>query len=245
MLGIIGGSGLASFAELELIEQKSVDTAFGKPSADLLLAKLQNKEVAFIARHGNPHAIAPDKVNYRANIQALKDAGVTEIIAVNAVGGISDEQEAMQLSVPDQLIDYTSGRENSFFDGLAAALQHIDFTYPFDEPLRQKLLAVAKSVDVSLLDKACIGVTQGPRLETAAEIKRLAQDGCDIVGMTSMPEAALARELGIAYAAISVVVNKAAGCSDGLITWPEIEQNMQHGIGAVKVLLKSYCEIYH
>lgn len=243
MLGIIGGSGLADYDGLVIKERRAVSTPFGSPSADLVIGALAATDVVFLARHGNPHSIAPDKVNYRANIKALNDIGVSEIIAVNAVGGISQEQDAMQLSLPDQLIDYTYSRANSFFDGIAAPLQHVDFTYPFDLNLRHRLLHAASSVGVSVLDKACVAAVQGPRLETAAEVKRLANDGCDIVGMTAMPEAALARELNIPYASITLVVNKAAGCTEELIEWQDIERNMHQGIADVKALINAYCSL--
>jgi 5'-methylthioinosine phosphorylase len=211
MLGIIGGSGLNRIAELETPRRVAMATPYGEPSAALTVGILQGTEVVFLARHGDGHTIAPHRINYRANIQALHAQGVREIIAVATVGGIRDGLDPGALVVPDQIIDYTHGREATFFDGVAQPLQHIDFTRPFHGALRSRLLHAGMASGEVLHDGGVYGATQGPRLETAAEIDRMARDGADVVGMTGMPEAVLARELGLDYAMLCVVVNAAAG----------------------------------
>ena len=211
MLGIIGGSGLDRMDGLEIVQQSSVDTPYGQPSSALSLGRLNGQELLFLPRHGSDHSIAPHRINYRANLWALHAQGVTAVIAVAAVGGIAAELESGTLVVPEQLIDYTHGRETTYFDGVANPLKHVDFTRPFSAAIRLKLLRAGIAAGVPLRDGGTYAATQGPRLETAAEIDRLARDGADIVGMTGMPEAALARELGMDYAMLAVVVNAAAG----------------------------------
>lgn len=211
MLGIIGGSGLDRIAELESPRRVAMTTPFGAPSAALTVGRLQGMEVVFLARHGDDHTIAPHRINYRANIHALHAQGVRDVIAVATVGGIQDGLNPGTLVVPDQIIDYTHGREATFFDGAAQPLQHIDFTRPFHGAMRDRLLQAGAASGEPLQDGGVYGATQGPRLETAAEIVRMARDGADIVGMTAMPEAALAREMGLDYAMLCLVVNAAAG----------------------------------
>jgi len=211
MIGIIGGSGLSRIAELEASRRVAMVTPYGEPSAALTVGSLHGTEVVFLARHGDGHTIAPHRINYRANIQALHAQGVREVIAVATVGGIREELVPGTLVAPDQIIDYTHGRENTFFDGVAQPLQHIDFTRPFHGAMRGRMLQAAAACGESLRDGGVYGATQGPRLETAAEIERMARDGADVVGMTGMPEAVLARELGLDYAMLCVVVNAAAG----------------------------------
>lgn len=211
MIGIIGGSGLNRIAELETPRRVAVATPYGAPSAALTVGSLHGMEVVFLARHGDSHTIAPHRINYRANIWALHAQGVRDVIAVTTVGGIHDELGAGAMVVPDQIIDYTHGRESTFFDGITQPLQHIDFTRPFHGEMRSRLLQAGAVTGESLRDGGVYGATQGPRLETAAEIERMARDGADVVGMTGMPEAALAREIGIDYAMLCVVVNAAAG----------------------------------
>jgi 5'-methylthioinosine phosphorylase len=211
MLGIIGGSGLDRMDGLEIVQQSSVDTPYGQPSSALSLGRLNGQDLLFLPRHGSDHSIAPHRINYRANLWALHAQGVTAVIAVAAVGGIAAELESGTLVVPEQLIDYTHGRETTYFDGVANPLKHVDFTRPFSAAIRLKLLRAGIAAGVPLRDGGTYAATQGPRLETAAEIDRLARDGADIVGMTGMPEAVLARELDMAYAMLAVVVNAAAG----------------------------------
>ena len=235
---IIGGTGLDNLDSLQIDRRESVTTPYGDVSAPLSYGTLADQEVIFLARHGDEHALPPHKINYRANLWALKQAGIDKIIAVAAVGGISAEMAPACIAIPNQIIDYTYSREHTFFaDDLDHAV-HIDFTYPYDDGLRQQLLKAAQQIRLAIVDHGTYGATQGPRLETAAEIRRLERDGCDLVGMTGMPEAALARELELKYACCAVVVNWAAGKTDGIITMDEIHQHLDTGLAKVKRLLQ-------
>jgi 5'-methylthioadenosine phosphorylase len=211
MLAIIGGSGLSQLAPLEAQSRRVVRTPFGEPSGPLTFGRIRGRDVVFIARHGYGHTIAPHRVNYRANIWALKEQRVDGVISVASVGGIRPQFGPGTLVIPHQIIDYTWGRRNTFFDAPGDPVVHIDFTEPYSAALRARLLAAARACGEQVHDGAVYAATQGPRLETAAEIDRLERDGADIVGMTGMPEAALAREAGLEYAAIAVVANHAAG----------------------------------
>lgn len=211
MLGIIGGSGLSRLSVLDVRRRETLATPYGAPSAAVTLGAIAGREVVFLARHGDGHTVPPHAVNYRANIWALHASGVRDLVSVAAVGGIRNGLSPGTLAVPDQLIDYTHGRESTFFSGADGVVTHIDFTRPYCETLREAIIAAALAAGEPITDGGTYAVTQGPRLETAAEITRLARDGADMVGMTAMPEAALARELDIGYAAIAVVVNPAAG----------------------------------
>lgn len=211
-LAVIGGSGLYQFEGLQNAQRQTLDTPFGAPSAVLVIGTLGDHRVAFLARHGEHHEIAPHRVNYRANIHALQQIGARRIIAVNAVGGIRSDMAPRTLAVPEQLIDYTHGRLSSFSDHPGSKVEHVDFSAPYTASLRQSLLAAGRQLGSALVDGGCYAATQGPRLETIAEVQRLRRDGCDLVGMTGMPEAVLARELGIDYAALCLVANWAAGC---------------------------------
>lgn len=240
-VGIIGGTGFGRLAELAESGRRDEPTAFGEASSAVVLGTIESVPVAFLARHGNPHRYAPHRVNYRANIAALKAAGVTEIIAINAVGGIADWAGAGALAAPTQLIDYTHGRLSSFSDVDGVAVEHVDLTDPYTEPLRQRLLTAARVSGVEVYDGGVLGVTQGPRLETRAEIVRMRRDGCDLVGMTSLPEAALAREAGLAYASIAVVANPAAGCgSEAVIGMHEIEQTLAEAMQRVVRVVRAF-----
>jgi len=236
-LAIIGGTGLSSLEGLDIAEQKVIDTPFGQPSSVLSMGKLQGKSVVFLPRHGEKHTLPPHKVNYRANIWALHSMGVKKIIAIAAVGGIRNDMPPGSLAVPDQIIDYTYGREQSFFSDDFTADKHIDFTYPYDATVRESILQAGKNKQIEMIDGGCYGATQGPRLETAAEIKRMTQDGCAMVGMTGMPEAYLARELDIPYATCALMVNWAAGLTAGTITMEQIEKTLAGGMAQVKQLL--------
>jgi 5'-methylthioinosine phosphorylase len=211
MLAIIGGSGLSKLEGIANARREVVRTPYGDPSGPLTFGKLGPTEVVFLARHGYGHTIAPHEINYRANLWALQKVGVTDVVAVATVGGIRADLSAGKLLLPNQIIDYTWGRECTFFEGGDQPVAHIDFTHPYDEALRMKLKKAATDADLAIHLSGTYGCTQGPRLETAAEIKRMGQDGCDIVGMTGMPEASLARELNLAYAAVCVIANAAAG----------------------------------
>ncbi|OUR64254.1 5'-methylthioadenosine phosphorylase [Methylophaga sp. 42_25_T18] len=239
LLAIIGGTGLSSLDGLVISEKRAVNTPFGEPSSELLIGEFQDKSVIFLPRHGQQHSIPPHKINYRANIWALKEQGVDKIVAVAAVGGIRADMAPSVIAVPEQIIDYTYGREHSFFSEDFSSDKHIDFTFPYDESLRQHILQAAKQQEVDVVHGGTYGAVQGPRLETAAEIKRMAQDGCAMVGMTGMPEASLARELDIAYATCALSANWAAGLSDSEITMTEIEQTVANGITRIKKILSA------
>ena len=211
MIAVIGGSGLLGISEESSTTEEVVDTPYGKPSSALKISKLNGIEIAFIPRHGDPHNIPPHLINYRANIWALKSLEVKTIISVATVGSIAPEIQPGSLVFPNQIIDYTSAREHTFFDGLNNPLNHIDFTYPYEDLLRSQLIASSKNLQIKFIENGCYASVNGPRLETAAEINRYENDGATIVGMTGMPEAGLARELGISYAAICPVANHAAG----------------------------------
>jgi len=213
MYGIIGGSGLTQLSCLDDIRREVVRTPYGEPSGPLTCGQINDVSVVFLARHGYGHTIPPHQVNYRANIWALREMGVTEVVSVASVGGIRADLGPGRVVVPDQLIDYTWGRAGTYFEG-EKPVTHIDFTQPYTGAMRARILAAASAAGVEALDGGVYASTQGPRLETAAEVNRLERDGADMVGMTGMPEAALARELGLQYAAIAVVVNHAAGRAD-------------------------------
>jgi 5'-methylthioinosine phosphorylase len=238
-LAIIGGTGLTQIEALTITGEERITTPFGEPSAAYLLGELNGQKLVFLARHGNPHQIPPHKINYRANIWGLKQLGVTEIIGVAAVGGIGATMAPAVIAIPDQLIDYSYGREHTFFADDLEHVTHIDFTEPYTPSLRARIVQAAQQAKISITPSGTYGCTQGPRLETVAEIKRMAKDGCDLVGMTGMPEAALARELGLAYANISVVANWAAGVVEGEITMAEIEKNLAVGMANAIALLKA------
>lgn len=213
-LAIIGGSGLAKLAGLETVREEPVSTPWGEPSSPLAFGRLEGVDLVFLARHGNGHTIAPHRINYRANVWALRHCGVHGVLAVATVGGIRSDLGPGALVLPDQIIDYTSGRPSTFFEGPDQPVTHVDFTHPYDDRLRGLLARAASELGEPLVQGATYGCVQGPRLETAAEIRRMARDGCDLVGMTAMPEAALARELQLPYAMLSVVANHAAGTGE-------------------------------
>ena len=211
MYAIIGGSGLAKLSALQSVRRQVVRSPYGEPSGALTFGLFAGREVVFLARHGYGHTIAPHEINYRANIWALKELGVQGIFAVATVGGVRADLGPGTLVVPDQIIDYTHSRKATFYEGAEAQVTHIDFTVPYSKRLRALLLEAAHAAGEAVVDGATYACTQGPRLETAAEIERIARDGGDLVGMTGMPEAALAREAGLDYAVLGVVVNHAAG----------------------------------
>jgi 5'-methylthioinosine phosphorylase len=214
-LAVVGGTGLYEFPGLEIIEKRAIETPFGAPSDQLVVGRIGNARIGFLARHGAGHKLAPHRVNYRANVWALREAGARRVVAINAVGGITREMGPRAVAVPHQLIDYTHGRISSFCDrDDATEVTHVDFSEPYDATLRTALIAAAARAGVATVPHGVYGATQGPRLETSAEIVRMARDGCDLVGMTGMPEAALARELELPYACVALVANWAAGCSE-------------------------------
>lgn len=236
-LAIIGGTGLTSLETLTITRREMVQTPYGEPSGPLTHGELCGHAVVFLPRHGRAHTIPPHRVNYRANLWALHHIGVRQVLAVAAVGGIRDDMAPGRLAIPDQVIDYTYGRAQSFFDSDDQPVTHVDFTEPYCGVLRRALVEAGARAGVDPIDGGCYGATQGPRLETAAEIERMARDGCALVGMTGMPEAVLARELGLCYAACAVVANWAAGRSPGVISMEAIDANLKVGMERVRALL--------
>jgi 5'-methylthioinosine phosphorylase len=237
VLGIIGGSGLQQLEGFALVREQEIDTPYGKPSAPLAVGTLSGATVVFLTRHGRGHTLPPHKINYRANICALKDIGVKRVIAVAAVGGITSAMCPGRIVLPSQIIDYTWGREHTYCDGSNATVTHVDFTDPYCERTREQLIKAARALHLDAAEDGVYGATQGPRLESAAEIARMERDGCDIVGMTGMPEAALARELELPYACCALVANWAAGRGEGPITMNAINDILAHGIQKVARLL--------
>ncbi len=237
-LAIIGGTGLYSMlGGFETLGREVVNTPFGEPSSPLVHVDCPAGELLFLARHGFTHRIPPHCINYRANLWALKEAGVDRVFAVNAVGSMREDCPPASLALPEQLIDYSWGREHSFFSDDQQPVVHVDFTHPYSETLRKTLIEAGKKAGLDLVQDAVYGCTQGPRLETAAEIRRLMRDGCDLVGMTGMPEAALARELEMDYVSIAVIANWAAGYHPGEISMEQIQAALQQGMGRVEQLL--------
>ena len=237
-LAIIGGTGLRSLNGLEILRREVKQTPYGEPSSPLVHGLLCGKEIVFMMRHGVSHAIPPHRVNYRANLWALKDIGIEKLISIAAVGGITSELTPSRIAFPDQIIDYTWSRANTFFEDGIDHVTHIDFTQPYCEKLRQALIRAAGEAGIEALASGTYGATQGPRLETAAEIDRIERDGCDMVGMTGMPEAALARELELCYATCAVVANRAAGRGREPLSMKVIEANLKVGIMQVQRLLE-------
>ncbi|MCU0972026.1 MAG: S-methyl-5'-thioinosine phosphorylase [Gammaproteobacteria bacterium] len=236
-VGIIGGSGLARLSTLRVTHREVMHTPFGEASAPLTHGRLEALEVVFLPRHGPGHTIPPHKINYRANIWALKHIGVTQVIGMAAVGGITERMAPGQICIPDQILDYTWGRTHTFFESDLSQVTHIDFTEPYCDEVRQALVGAGRRGGIELVVGGTYAATQGPRLETAQEIRRIERDGGDIVGMTGMPEAALAREVGLCYACCAVVVNRAAGKGEGPITMAEIEANLLTGMEKARGLL--------
>jgi 5'-deoxy-5'-methylthioadenosine phosphorylase len=237
-VAIIGGTGLTSLKGLQIKSSEVVETPYGAPSAPLSIGEMSGREVVFLPRHGGAHTIPPHKINYRANLWALNQSGVDAIIAVNAVGGIRADMTPGRLIIPDQIIDYTHSRINTFFEEGLEHVTHIDFTEPYCDSLRQQLIGTGSECGLEVIGEGTYAATQGPRLESAAEIDRLERDGCDLVGMTGMPEAALARELELCYACIAVVANMGAGRSDEALTMEMIERTLIGGMADVRRLLE-------
>lgn len=241
-LAVIGGTGLASLEGLSVESEETMATPWGETSAPLVRGRYAGREILFLARHGNPHVLPPHRINYRANIHALKQAGAEAVLGINAVGGITPAMTPGHIVIPDQIIDYTWGRGHTFFEDDLEEVVHVDFTRPYTPALRRRLVAAAESVRLSVADGGTYGATQGPRLESAAEITRMEREGCDLVGMTGMPEAALARELDLDYAAICMVVNQAAGKTGEEITMAMIRGNLEQCMKKVHTLLAAVIE---
>lgn len=242
IVAIIGGSGFYALNHFDVQETISVKTPYGVVD-NLQIGRLEGRKVVFMMRHGAGHKAPPHKINYRANIWALQSIGVKQIIAVNAVGGIGDDCGPGSLVVPDQIIDYTYGREHTFVDVLSDELNHIEFSEPYTHSLRLALLKSAASLSLSVIESGCYACTQGPRLETSAEIKRLKADGNTLVGMTAMPEAALACELNIEYASICIVANWGAGLTQIPITLEYIHQTLKGAVSRVHPWLQQFLKM--
>ncbi len=237
-LAILGGTGLTSLHNLEILRREVVHTPYGEPSGALTFGNLCGSEVVFLARHGYGHTIPPHMVNYRANLWALKNAGIQQVISICAVGGIRSDIGPRSLVIPDQVIDYTWSRHHTFFEKDLTHVTHIDFTRPYCEDMRAALVAGAASAGVEVQQGGTYGATQGPRLESAAEIDRMERDGCDMVGMSGMPEVALAKELGLCYAACAVCANRAAGRGEEIIDIGAIEATLEESMAQVRLLLE-------
>jgi 5'-methylthioadenosine phosphorylase len=246
MLGIIGGTGLTQLKNLKNTRHQIARTPYGEASQPLIFGELAGREVVFLARHGGGHTIPPHAVNYRANIWALHDAGVDSLLAIATVGGISSHLNTGDIVLPDQIIDYTHGRKNTYHDGIELPVKHIDFTEPYSAKLRETCLQAAGNIQQNLVETAVYACAQGPRLETAAEINRLERDGATIVGMTGMPEAALARELGVHYVALCPVVNAAAGrgASANGINFADVSANLDSTMQKVCMLIEEIARVY-
>jgi len=244
MLAIIGGSGLTKLANLEVSRRVAARTPYGDPSGAITCGKIGKSDVLFLARHGYGHTIAPHEVNYRANLWALRDAGADSVVSVASVGGIRNDIWPGAILLPHQVIDYTWGRPSTFFEGPGTPVNHIDFTEPYSRVMRARLLKAAAAAGERITDGGVYAATQGPRLETAAEINRLERDGADIVGMTGMPEAALAREIGLEYAALTVVANYAAGRGDSEHAVPldKIGAVLEEAMGRVRRIIEKLCD---
>lgn len=237
LLAIIGGSGLTKLKNLQITERRVRRTPYGEPSAPLTYGRLGGHTVVFLPRHGPGHTIPPHEINYQANLWALKEEGVSHVIAVAAVGGIAATLVPADLVFPDQIIDYTYGRAHTYF-GNQRQVTHVDFTFPYCEELRGMLIEAARGAQLKVTTQGTYAATQGPRFESIAEIVRLERDGAHIVGMTGMPETGLARELGLCYATIAVVANPAAGKAPGTISLKAVEKNLEAGMEKVRSLLE-------
>lgn len=244
MIGVIGGSGVYEIEGVVIKEDKRISTPFGDPSDSYRIGEISGVEVAFLPRHGSPHHIAPHKINYRANIWGFKELGAERIISINAVGGISRKMIPGAVVILNQIIDMTEGRASTFYD--EEEIVHVDFTEPYCPELQAAILTSGKKAGIALKEKAAYICVNGPRLETAAEIKAFSLLGADVVGMTGMPEASLARELSICFAGIGVVTNYAAGISGNRLTTTEVIKTMAESTEVVKILLeRTFVNIPH
>jgi 5'-methylthioinosine phosphorylase len=241
-VAVIGGTGLNQFPELQRVAEHAISTPYGEISHAIIEGDMEQHRLFFLARHGQPHHLPPHLINYRANLWALKSLGISQIVAINAVGGIDPEMKPGLLVIPDQIIDYTWGREHTYADGSSESLMHIDFTEPYTVKLRLALVDAAADCGIPCRPEGIYAAMQGPRLESAAEVRRLHRDGCDIVGMTGMPEAALARELDLDYASICMVVNAAAGLSEIPLTVGAMEDILHSESLVIADLIRAFLQ---
>jgi 5'-methylthioadenosine phosphorylase/5'-methylthioinosine phosphorylase len=242
LLAIIGGSGFSDFPALTVDASRHVETPFGETSAPVVSGRLEGASVLFLPRHGTGHRLPPHRINYRANLWALRASGADRVVGLAAVGGIGARFGPLTLAVPHDLIDYSHGREHSIYDGEQGGLDHVDMTSPYCDDLRRVLIRACAAAGQAVVADGVYGVAQGPRLETAAEIARMERDGCDLVGMTGMPEAGIARELGLCYASLAFVVNWAAGKGEGVITMAQIQIHLSECVGRVRQVLGKVAE---
>lgn len=235
-VGIIGGTGITHLTEFHVTRRRVVPTPYGEPSAPVLEGHLAGRPTYLITRHGSGHTIPPHLVNYRANLWALWHLGARQVVAISSVGGIHEDFGPGRLAAPDQVIDYTWGRPSTIHESLEAPVVHTEFTDPYSSEVRSLILGAGARAGVEIRDGGTYGATQGPRLETAAEIERMRRDGCDMVGMTGMPEAIVARELGLEYAACALVINWAAG-RGGIDIHGQIEAHIAACMDKVRAIL--------
>jgi 5'-methylthioinosine phosphorylase len=246
MLAIIGGTGLTQLPNFEPTHRMIVRTPYGEASGPLTFGHIGDHEIMFLARHGYGHTLAPHEINYRANIWALHEKGARTVLAVSAVGGIARNLPPEMLAVPDQILDFSHSRKNTFFEGADEPVVHIDFTHPYAETVRQRILTAAAAESINVINGGTYACTQGPRLETAAEINMFERLGATMVGMTGMPEAALAREMKLDYAKLCIVANWAAGRGDSshAVSIDDIKKTLEHGIGRVRQIVGRVAQAY-
>lgn len=237
-IAVIGGSGLYDLDPIQDINQVVVDTPYGK-SPEILIGKLMGRRVCFLPRHGKGHTSPPHLINYRANLWALHKLGVKRILATTATGSLNPRFRPGELVLLDQFLDFTKGRPATFYEGGKQGVVHVDVTEPYCPELREVLIKTASRLKLKLHPRGTYFCSEGPRFETAAEIKMVRRLGGDLVGMTNVPECVLARELEVCYSAISVVTNFAAGISETKLTHSEVAELMAKNIQRVKKLIFS------
>jgi 5'-methylthioadenosine phosphorylase len=235
-IAIIGGTGLYAMLELGKSKTTVLKTPYGN-SSELLLGRLRGREVVFLPRHGRKHEIPPHLVNYRANIWALHRLGVKRVLATSSCGSINPQMRPGELAVLSQFIDFTKRRPQTFYEGGEESVAHIDVTEPYCPELRRVLIDSAEGLNLKVHPSAVYACTEGPRFETAAEVRALKMLGADVVGMTNVPECVLAREKEICYAALGVITNFAAGISRKRLTYTEVVGVLRESIGRVRKLL--------
>ena len=245
MLAIIGGTGMAQLSCLEISHRQIMKTPYGEPSGPLTFGRINKHEIVFLARHGYGHTIPPHAVNYRANLWALHSLNPTRVLSVASVGGIRADLTPGKIVIPDQIIDHTYGRKFTYFEDTDKPITHIDFTEPYCDITRRLILEAAKLENEKIIDEGVYAATQGPRLETAAEINKLEREGADMVGMTGMPESALAKELGLHYATIAVVANYAAGrgTNTHVILLEDVHAVLEKAMVGVRRILERVVEL--
>ncbi len=239
-LGIIAGTGFYSLSPLENSEVKVIETKYG--SAQVTEGTWHGRKTYFLTRHGVKHSVPPHKINYRANIQALCDLGVAEVLAVNVCGGLDKTVPVGGFQVVDDFIDFTKNRTLTFFDG-EEGVNHVDMNEPYAQNLRKVLLQAGKNLNIQISDGGIYGGFEGPRFETKAEIQMAKQFGVTMVGMTGVPEVVLAVEKGLQYAAICIVANPGAGLSEDIITMEDVQKVVSDSAKTVVKILDEATKI--